>query len=253
MSSVVLRLEDVRSPRREIIDQVQIFGSGMIHVAIVRGEHAPDAPRFADERGGLNGTDAGIEHDFKNAGPGEEGAVGDVRNDDAPPPFQGSSTDGFASMNGAEKFQERFVKTTVHMDMQLSRFVITKLDVAHVGTGTFDDGIEDSGKERRSELGTKGPVLGQCFDLGVKGFTHEHGFFERLTSLKPHGAGAVDHQSGLLDTLVSILNGRAFGSLRHGFFRSKGFASRLRQPGQGVQRVGEAAEYGIAQKRAGGV
>ena len=40
-------------------------------------------PNFADQRCGLNGADAGIQHDFQEVGPGEDLAVGDVRNDHA--------------------------------------------------------------------------------------------------------------------------------------------------------------------------
>src|SRR5437588_13128730 len=91
-----------------------------------------------------------------------------------------------------------------------------KRDVAEVGAGAVDDSIQDSRKERRREPGTKGAVLGQFLDLCVKGCTHSHGLLQRLSSFKPHGAGALEHGLGLLQAILGILNAVDRGVLSHG-------------------------------------
>lgn len=155
MSSAVLGLEDVGGPSSEIVDKAQILLGGLGYGPIVSREHARDLSQFADERCGLDSADAGSQHDFQEVGPGEHGAVRDVRNDHALSGLQSGAACRVGWIDGIEEFQERFVKTTMHLDMQTPCLGIVDLDVAHVGISAFDDRIQDFREEGGGELRTK--------------------------------------------------------------------------------------------------
>src|SRR5215472_2812408 len=215
MSGAVLGLEDVGGPTREIVDKAQILLGGLGYGPIMRREHAPDVSRFADERSGLDSADAGIQHDFQDAGPGEDRAVRDVRNDHALSRLQTGAACRVAWIDGIEKFQERLVKATMHLDMQTPCLGIVDLDIAHVGTSTFDDGIQDFREEGGGELRTKRAAFGQFLDLSMEAHSHFLRIFQGLSSFAPHEAPALDHSPGLLNAMASIVEGAGWKRLGH--------------------------------------
>src|SRR5215472_5583055 len=140
VSSAMLGLKDFRGPASEIVDEMQILLAGLRYGPVMCRERTPNAGGFSNERRGLDGADACIQHSFQEVGPGKDGAVSYVGNDNARSGFQSGTARRVARIDGIKKLEERFLKATMHQDTQTLRFAIVGLDVAHVGAGAFDDG-----------------------------------------------------------------------------------------------------------------
>src|SRR5215467_14769358 len=135
--SPLLPFDDCGCLGREMINDLQTSFRERAYGTIVGREHSQDSSRLAHDRRGLDGTNTGIEEDFKTVDGAKNGSVRHVGDDYTACGLQGRAAGRLAGMHRVEKVEKRAAKPVLHENDQASGFRVIKLDIPHVRLSPF--------------------------------------------------------------------------------------------------------------------